>query len=243
MHIVPNPQTLAGSLLALVFGCASATSMQPEPRERPVRADDMSVAEHRAVAQQHEDKARGYQGTRPSVPGEVAAPNADRVSGRNFIGDTSSGLRVTRSRKHLEHARQHLDAAELLETYEAAECGMSPSDERVTCPLLQETSRIEDIRGGVRIHLVEGANAERVVNHMRCHHAFGRARGFQDMDACPLYLKKLRVRQVAPGVIELTSGRATTAAELQRRARDHVALSPARAIEETPAGQDHDQDE
>ena len=95
------------------------------------------------------------------------------------------------------------------------------------CPILEEVVRVENTRTGVRLFLVEGADAETVLNHMRCHHAFGKARAFHDMESCPLYLKEVRIREVRPGTIEITSGRPGVPAEIQRRSRGHV-------VEESP---------
>ncbi|MGB5809575.1 MAG: hypothetical protein WBG86_03535, partial [Polyangiales bacterium] len=192
---------------------------------------------HRAEAQRHEGTARGYQGRAdPAYPGEVAAPYADRVSGRqDFAAETSSGLRVTRSREHTKHAIQHRRAAELLETFEEAECAMSPEQERTVCPLLVDVTRVEEVSMGVRFHLVEGVDIAQVVNHMRCHHAFGRAHGFEEMEACPLYLKRIRIRKVDAQVVEVTGDSTSSAREIQRRARDHVAPSSEELeVEEAP---------
>ncbi len=234
VRLAPRTAPSIAAFLALATaGCASA----PPPAEtvrKPVRAEDMSAEEHRAAARREEGVSAGLQGTTdPSFPGEVSAPYADRVTGRQDVAsETSSGLRVTRARSYTKHASEHLQAAELLETFEAAECTRSPHQERAMCPVLQDVIRVENTRTGVRLILVEGADAEKVVNHMRCHHAFGKTRGFQDMDSCPLYLNQIRIRKTAPGVIELTSGRPSTAVEIQRRSRDHV--TEERVPEESP---------
>lgn len=197
----------------------------------------MSAEAHRAEAERHEGVARGYQGRAdPAYPGEVAAPYADRVSGRqNFVVETSSGLRVMRAREHTRHAIQHRRAAELLETFEEAECALSPDQERPVCPLLVDVVRIEDVSLGVRFQLVEGVDVEEVVRHMRCHHAFGRAHGFENMEACPLYLKRLHIRKVGAQVVEVAGDNTSSAREIQRRARDHVAPGSEEVqVEETP---------
>jgi len=194
----------------------------------------MSAEEHRAAARREADVSSSLQGTTdPSFPGEVSAPYADRVTGRqDYASETSSGLRITRARSYAKHADEHRRAAELLDTFEAAECTRSPHQDRAMCPILEDVVRVENTRTGVRLFLIEGADTEKVVNHMRCHHAFGKARGFEDMESCPLYLKQVRIHVVQPGVIEMTSGRSGTAAEIQRRSRDHVMAEP--VPEESP---------
>jgi hypothetical protein len=165
----------------------------------------------------------------------VSAPYADRVTGRqDFAVETSSGIRVLRSGAYSKHATQHKQSAELLETFEEAECAMSPGQERATCPILVAVSRVEDIRTGVRLYLVAGADTAQVVNHMRCHHAFGRVHGFDEMDACPLYLQQLHIREVEPGVIELTGRGTNRVKEIQRRSREHVVTPSGEPVEEVP---------
>lgn len=221
--------------LSGAVACASSGSaVTPSPVKTPVRAEDMSAAEHRAEAQRQEDTARSYQGTAdPAYPGEMSAPYADRVTGRQSFGvEASSGLRVTRARGHSKHAMQHRQAAKVLETFEEAECARSPDQERIICPILAQVSRVEDIRMGARLYLVEGSDTAQVVNHMRCHNAFGRAHGFEEMDGCPLYLKHLTIRQVSPGIVELVGTNASTAQQIQRRAREHVAPPEKAPLEE-----------
>jgi len=229
----------SAALFALLaaMGCASArSSATPGTAEKTAGTDDMSAKEHRAAAEQQEDKARSYRGTPdPAYPGEVSAPYADRVAGRqDFAAETSSGIRVLRAGQSSKHATQHQQAADLLETFEEAECAMSPGQERAACPILIAVSRVEDIRTGVRLHLVKGADTTQVVSHMRCHHAFGRVHGFDEMDACPLYLQQLQIREIEPGVIELTGRGTNRVKEIQRRSREHVVPASGEPVEEVP---------
>jgi len=196
----------------------------------------MTVEEHRTTAEEQQDKARSYQGTPdPAYPGEVSAPYADRVTGRqDFVAETSSGVRVLRYSEYSKHATQHRQAAALLESYEEAECAASHGQQRAACPILVSVVRVEDIRTGVRLYLVAGADTAQVVNHMRCHHAFGRVHGFEDMDACPLYLQQLQIREVEPGVVELTGRGINRVKEIQSRSREHVVPPPKEPVEEVP---------
>ncbi|MBT8467869.1 MAG: hypothetical protein KJN97_03875 [Deltaproteobacteria bacterium] len=226
---------LLGCLAAAGCAPAGSTSSLAAAQEN-ARAPEMNAEEHRTATQQHQDQARSYQGTPDSAyPGEVSAPYADRVTGRqDFAAEASSGIRVLRTGQHSKHAAQHQQAAELLETFEEAECAMSPGQERAACPILVAVSRVEDIRTGVRLYLVQGADTAQVVGHMRCHHAFGRVHGFDEMDACPLYLEQLRIREVEPGVVEITGRGTNRVEEIQRRSREHMVPVSEEPVEEVP---------
>ena len=218
-------------------GCASTGSATSAAAgQETARTHEMTVEEHRNAAEHQRDQARSYQGTPdPAYPGEVSAPYADRVTGRqDFAAETSSGVRVLRYGEHTKHAEQHRQAAALLESYEEAECAMSPGQERATCPILVSVSRVEDTRTGVRLYLVAGADSAQVVSHMRCHHAFGRVHGFKEMEACPLYLQQLQIREVEPGVIELTGRGVNRVKEIQSRSHEHVVPPSEEPVEEVP---------
>jgi hypothetical protein len=59
---------------------------------------------------------------------------------------------------------------------------------------------------------------------MRCHFAFGREQGGQDMKACPIYLPDLRFEAASDGrSVMILSATTAAVAELRRRARTHVA--------------------
>ncbi|MBT8464912.1 MAG: hypothetical protein KJO57_09510 [Deltaproteobacteria bacterium] len=228
VRLLPGVVTGIGVTLALAAaGCAGSPGPSKTARS-PVSASEMSAAENRAAASLQEGLAASSVGTTdPSFPGEASAPYADRVTGRqDAASETTSGLRVTRARQYTKHANEHRQTADLLETFEASECTRSPHQNRAMCPILEEVVRVENTRTGVRLFLIEGADTERVLNHMRCHHAFGKARGFSDMESCPLYLKEIRIREVRPGTIEITSGRPGMPAEIQRRSRGHVVEEP-----------------
>ncbi len=212
--------------LMVLVGCASTKTGTHE----------MSLEEHRTASEEERDQAMRNQGTTdPAYPGETSAPYADRVTGRqDFAAETSSGIGVLRYREHSEHAKQHQQTAQLLATFEEAECMRSPEHDRATCPILVVVSRVENIRTGVRLYLVPGVDTQQVVNHMRCHHAFGRVHGFEEMDACPLYLQQLQIREVEPGVIELTGRGANRVEEIQRRSREHVVPASGEPVEESP---------
>ncbi len=74
--------------------------------------------------------------------------------------------------EHRAHAGKHQGQAE---------CGDFPPDTRKVCPLLGQVGSSENIEGGVRIVLVEGANAEAVKAHVRCHLTSAAKQGFKGM--------------------------------------------------------------
>ena len=225
--LCPYGRNVAASLALLgAIGCASTTASTHE----------MSLEEHRTASEEERDQATRYQGASdPAYPGETSVPYADRVTGRqDFTAETSSGIRVLRYGQHTKHAKQHEQTAQLLATFEEAECARSPEQDRAACPILVAVRRVENIRTGVRLYLVPGVDTQQVVNHMRCHHAFGRVHGFHEMDACPLYLPQLQMRQVGPGVIELTGRGVNRVEEIQRRSHEHVVQPSGGPIEESP---------
>jgi len=128
---------------------------------------------------------------------------------------------LAQAQQHQDLAAEHRAAAEELEAYEEHECARFPSQTRASCPLLGQVASVEDVDGGVRVVLSEGANAAAVADHMRCHLAYARTQGREGMDRCPLYVEGAAVD--SEGDITLTTNAGDAAvAELRRRARAHV---------------------
>jgi hypothetical protein len=212
---------VAGLLGALVaVGCASqAPGTQP---------GDMSAAEHRDHARSHERSAEAHE--------EHYDPNASKPSQSSY-GERQLGAEFEYSmstynptREHLglageqrEIAHQHSEAAAELERFAEAECGKFPPQSRAACPVLGGVGAAEDVPSGSRLHLAEGASARAVLDHMRCHHAFARMKGYDGMPQCPMYLPDVEMLAAADGTsITITSKDPRTAAEIRRRARAHV---------------------
>lgn len=210
----------ASSLLLLpLLGCATDE----------VKPDDMSAQGHRAEADR--ERAAALEQNRiersSSTPGREADPLTRRgdVPGVDdlFWGSSTYDPGVSSAKTpsaHSKRAQQHESAARELEKFEEAECQSFPHETRTACPLLGTVASTEDIPSGIRLHIAKGQPIDAVTAHVKCHFAFGRTRGYEGMDACPLYIKGVRVVSGADA-IDLVSDDATRVDELRARARTH----------------------
>ncbi len=206
------------SILAalVVSGCVSTT-----PGARP---DDMSAEDHRRaasneerVAQEHADR---YD---PSATVYRSGPAHGPEGNYSDTEYNPTNRHLSHARTHTRHASDHQAAAEALEAFEEGECAAFSSTTRAACPLLGQLESVEDIEGGVRLRFLEEINFQAVSDHVRCHLAFGRTRGYEGMTNCPLYLRGLQVRPVTESrSLELTTDDPEVVTELRRRAATHV---------------------
>lgn len=211
----------AATAVLSISGCASDGT----------KPDDMSAAEHRAAAEHDRSKAEQH--------AEEYDPHAisprDPSSGDDIIygvddvywpGEVYNPTAAHRSlaERHQDLAHAHEAAAKSLEQFEEGACKAFPAKTRPACPLLGPVASVEDIDGGVRLRLSEGFAVEPVAAHVRCHFAFARTQGYQGMDACPLFLKGLRVQE-GEGVIDLLLDDESQLEELRKRARSHAGAS------------------
>lgn len=201
------------SLLALL-----AAACTPLSAEAP--SGDLSAVEHRASAAVHDRKALEYEQQIDADWAETwPLSDSEDEGGADW---PISGYELTAghlARQHREHAVQHRDTARALELFEEVECLSIPSENRALCPWEGSVERVEEIPGGVRVHLPAGIESGPLVDGMRCHHAFGAARAYEGMNACPLYLRDIRIRREGPHAIEITSTDIPTVGELHRRVR------------------------
>lgn len=209
--------TAAMALLS-VSGCASDGT----------KPDDMSAAQHRAAAEHERSEAEQHSkeydphaiSPRDPSGGEDIIYGVDDVY---WAGDVYNPTAPHRSlaEAHQDLAHAHEAAAKSLEQFEEAECKAFPASTRPSCPLLGPVASVEDIERGVRLRLSEGFAVEPVAAHVRCHFAFARTQGYEGMDACPLYLKGLRVQE-GEGFIDLLLDDGDQIEALRSRARAHV---------------------
>ncbi len=204
--------------LGLLMACV--TTMSPTPDTQP---GDMSAAQHRREAEQHEGAARAAEmyGTSAVAP-QGSASNEWGAVGRDRTQESVGLSQEQQAFEHRIHAQQHREAAALLEMFEDAECKMVAAPTRSDCPLLNSVAEIEEIPQGVRIHLREGADVGEVLQRMRCHHAFGKAQGFENMGTCPLYLDRIEMSRTPDGYIDITSDWTALVTEIRNRIRTHV---------------------
>lgn len=178
----PSALQISLFLTLLTLGCAG-----PSPGTQP---DAMSSEAHRREAAEHEREAGEHQrryDARAKTPDDLARYPQE------FEAYNPTAVYLRLARKHRRHARQHLDAAHLLEQFEEEECGAFAPETRAVCPLLGQVDGVEDIPGGVRVHLAKGVPRHAAAAHMRCHLAFARIQGRTGMQECPLYLRGVRV--------------------------------------------------
>lgn len=209
----------AGTSLLIVFGLAACA--------HGGRPEAMSAAEHRSEADAHEEKARRHAAV--SGPATDGAPATDPIErpdrdfGSEFRWPTlvynPAGRHDSAGERHLRHAAAHRKAAAALEAFEEAECVGFPPTTRSSCPFTGGLKSVTEIDKGVRLLLVDDANAEAVVEHLGCHYAFGRTRSFEGMAGCPLYLPGLSVALGPDGrSVEIVAETATDMRELRSRA-------------------------
>jgi hypothetical protein len=215
----------AGLVLASVFlgGCGSGKSA--------VRPDDLSVEQHRDEARK-ENKAADSHAKQWNPRAAEPSPFRNPI---DSAGDqyafpvpvyNPTDKHLDEVDRHRAHARQHEAAAHALETFEQAECKDFPPTTRASCPLLGPAQGVEDIDGGVRIHMLPTVRVDAVVAHMKCHFAYARSHGFDDATNCPLYLPNLDIRRGAdPATVDITVADKSRIADLRRHAHEEVVVS------------------
>lgn len=186
------------------------------------RPDEMSAAEHDRAAHDHETMSQSHE--QQYDPAARATGTAVDVTGLEGAGTTYNPTDGHRDEavQHHRYAQEHAAAAQELRRFDQAECHGIPADTRVTCPLLGGVASVEDIDGGVRLHLAAGTSGAAMLEQLRCHFAFARSRGYDGMPECPLYLRGLDVRAGANGTIEIVTGDAATVERLRARAHAHI---------------------
>jgi hypothetical protein len=208
-------ETMRIALLGLALlgaGCA-----------RGVRPDEMSAVGHRREAAAEEAEARRHHDlydpkASVSRPGRGAQRGDSGVDGSTY---NPTEWHRGEANAHLAHAQQHAAAAASLEGFEEAECRSLAAPTRAACPMLGRVEAIEDVKGGVRIRFAEEVPVSAVVQHMRCHLAYARARGFDKGADCPLYIRGERIEATpdARGVQILGADKAAEQ-EIRRRSRE-----------------------
>ncbi len=215
-----TPTRLILVLVAAAAGCRTGGGA--------VKPDEMGAAQHRAEAARENEAARQH--VKDFDP-HATAPAPARPAGGPMSGDYTFPLsvynptevEVVRADEHRAHARQHEKAAQALERFEAAECVGFPPVARAACPLLRRVSRIDDIGGGVRVTFAPGTPVHAVFAHMRCHYAYARARAFDGVVSCPLYIRGVDIRRAPdPLAIEITHVEKQRVDELRVHARQEA---------------------
>lgn len=216
----------APRLVRLLVGCAAMVGLVACTRE--VRPDDMSAQAHRREAAHERASAEAHQ--KKFEPGAVARPprppSAGAVADQLFTDYNPTTFHLMEAERHHAHALEHERAAAQLDSFEDAECRPFAPGIRAACPFMGPIRAVEEIDGGVRLHLAAGASVAAVAAHMRCHFAFARSRAFV-VSECPLTLRGTNVTVSAQGTtIDVMSHDRKITAELRRRAS--ALVEPAR---------------
>jgi hypothetical protein len=136
-------------------------------------------------------------------------------------------VELRRADEHRAHARQHEQAAQALERFEAAECVGFPPAARAACPLLRPVTRIDDLGDGVRVTFAPAAPVDAIFAHMRCHYAYARTRAFEDNASCPLYMRGVEIKRGQdPRSIEITTKDWQHVQQLQAGSRAEAIYAP-----------------
>jgi hypothetical protein len=211
---------VAAAFAALLAACGG-TAAGAHP-------DDMSAAEHARAGERHEARSDSH-------AAQYDPSARDVREGRILVERQGSEVDTSRwniqtynptafhheeAARHHEHAEQHRAAADALRAFEEGACSAFPAETRATCPLFAEVTEVRDVQGGALVRFAATVPIEAVADHMRCHFAFARARGYADAPACPLHMPALDVA-VEGGAVRVTTTDAAAVATLRSRIRAH----------------------
>ncbi len=224
MNVVARFTAIAA--LGMTMACASTPGTQP---------DDMSAADHRKAAKDHDKLAGEHKGqfdpdakaTATALPADAIAPGGPFSAG---VGDfyfpvtvyNPTGQHLGHSASHKQHAQQHAEAAAALEKFEEAQCQAFPKATRVVCPLLGQVDRVEDIEGGARLYLSKDVPTDAVLAHLQCHAAYARTAGREGMPGCPMYLKAISITKAGDAAVDIVSENSDTAKQIRTRSKSHA---------------------
>ena len=194
--------------------------------QRGVRPDEMSSEAHRQEAAKVSEQAKAESESPKAPPPNLALnPGGDPQGYYSPVNNqTSAAEQAARAERLSAHGRQHLSAAAKLEASEDAECQSTPVATRAACPLIGPATTLADIPGGVRVRFAPSAHVDSIVTHMRCHLAFARTRGFEDVAGCPLYVKGIEIARGPDRSVDIVSKDTKAVSEIRARAREEVVV-------------------
>jgi hypothetical protein len=209
---------LALVFMGVVFAASCATL---PPRSSPL---DMSAAEHeREAARQEQLAARELAQYAPKAR---SVDYADATSGSFSYPRTYNPTARHRdaAEAHRGYAAAHRAAARELLAREEEECATIPAGRRAECPLLDLVVDVDPVEDGVRLRLADNAEGAGALRLLRCHLAHAATRGFEGMDACPLFLPGVEaVQRSDPHCVDLVAEDPRRRQELERRSERLVA--------------------
>jgi len=203
------------------------------------KLDEMTVEQHERAAAEHWGAALEQQRRYAENARAVGSSGARTGSTSGYVwpveryNPTETHLRL--AERERTHANEHLAAAATLRAFEESECGSFPPETRASCPIVGPLVSVQEIVGGVRLTFEPGAPVAAVLAHIRCHLAYGRAHGYEDMGECPVYLPGLRAGLSPDGAgLDVTGEDMAIVAELRKRAQRLPLVSPTNLLRASP---------
>lgn len=120
-----------------------------------------------------------------------------------------------------EQARHETPVPVAMERFDSPACEGIPPRSRAACPLLAGIAEVEKAGQAFIVRFESWVDVDKAVELMRCHHAFGEARGWQQMPFCPLYIPGLQMETVDESTVSFTVEGEENLRELERRLRAH----------------------
>jgi len=202
--------------LVAVGACAS--------RGQSVKPDEMGAGQHRQEAQQERQAAAKLEEHAPRVDLEPPVEPPMHTSTPKYAYDPAD-WHTQQAERLRAHARQHERAAKSLERFEKAECRDIPPSVRAACPLFGPLTKLEDLPNGVRATFAPGTRVDLITAHMRCHFAYAQSRGFDEVLACPLYLRGIEIiRASDPDAVDIVSTDPRVASAIHERSREEASF-------------------
>jgi hypothetical protein len=195
---------VALAISGLLSSCASTPGAKPE---------DMSAKAHEEEAVKEAEMAQEL---------AAKAASAEQTGIGLSAGASPAEAAELQAERHLEHAQDHLAAAEALRNAEEEACKSLPAGVRESCPLLGPIVATEATTHGALIAVRRGTDMKLLIAEIRCHIAVANTEGRQGMEHCPLYVPGVQVKQVGPTVIELSTAGEANVRELQERVAAHI---------------------
>lgn len=142
--------TLIVSSVLAVGACSSQTP--------GTMLDDMSVEEHQAQADAHEEMSDEHKekfdaDAKATRERPTTNPVLDFYQIETY---NPTAQHLDAAKRHKTHSEQHRKAAQKLLSYEEQQCSKFPKETRSSCPLMGQIKAVEDIEGGVRVTFNDG---------------------------------------------------------------------------------------
>ncbi len=121
------------------------------------------------------------------------------------------------------HVSSHRDNAKL-SSFRGGRCVLFDAETRAACPLLTVVETVEATSDGVRLVIRKSIDLRAALDHMRCHHSFGRSHRSPKMRFCPLHVHGVEIAALKKiHTTEIRSLSVQAVREIQERSRLHQA--------------------